>query len=69
MLGLEKKLTKNIEMRMKHATEPQKFADSEVDLDDEIKKLHELATVPEMYPVLLQVNFHRSIIELLKHGE
>ena len=34
-----------------------------------VGQAHELATVPEMYPVLLQVNFHRSIIELLKHGE
>ena len=69
VLGLEKKLTKNIEMRMKHATTPRLFAESEVDLDDEVKKLHELATVPEMYPTLVQVNFHNSIIELLKHGE
>jgi beta-catenin-like protein 1 len=54
VLGLEKRLTKNHEMRMKYGTQPQKFAESEIDLDDEIKKLHTLATVPELYPVLLK---------------
>jgi hypothetical protein len=39
VLGLEKKLTKNHEMRMKFAGHPSKFAESEIDLDDEIKKL------------------------------
>ena len=51
VLGLEKKLTKNIEMRMKHATTPRLFAESEVDLDDEVKKLHELAIA--LHPVAI----------------
>jgi beta-catenin-like protein 1 len=67
VLGLEKKLTKNHEMRMKHFKDPTKFVESEVDLDDEIKKLHVLATAPELYPELVKLNAHMSILELLQH--
>lgn len=67
VLGLEKKLTKNHEMRMKYGHMPAQFAKSEVELDDEIKKLHELATAPDLYPTLVSVNFHSSLAELLKH--
>lgn len=67
VLGLEKKLTRNHEMRMKFADRPAKFAESEVDLDDEIKKLHSLATAPELYPELVKSNAHCSLLELLKH--
>jgi len=67
VLGLEKKLSRNHEMRMKYASKPASFAESEVDLDDEIKKLHTLATAPELYPELVKCNAHRSLLELLKH--
>jgi peptidyl-prolyl isomerase F (cyclophilin D) len=67
VLGLEKKLSKNHEMRMKFADQPPKFAESEIDLDDEIKKLHSLATAPELYPELVKCSAHRSMLELLKH--
>lgn len=67
VLGLEKKLSKNHEMRMKHFKDPSKFAESEVDLDDEIKNLHVLATAPELYPELVKLNTHITILELLQH--
>lgn len=37
---------------MKHAADPDKFVDSELDLDEEIHKLHSLAAVPHLYPEL-----------------
>lgn len=54
---LKKSIDKNVVMRSKHPDEPDKFMDSELDLDECIKALHPLATVPALYPtfVALQV--------------
>jgi len=38
---------------MKHAADPEKFVESELDLDDGIRKLHALATAPALYPELV----------------
>ena len=42
-------------MRVKFADEPAKFVESEVELDDEIKRMHAIAAVPELYPILVKV--------------
>jgi beta-catenin-like protein 1 len=41
--------------------------ESEVDLDEEIKKLHVLATAPQHYPILVNLNVVSSMIGLLAH--
>lgn len=42
----------NMEARMKHSEEPQKFMDSELELDDVVKRLMIVAGSPELYPDL-----------------
>jgi beta-catenin-like protein 1 len=41
--------------------------ESEVELDEEIKKLHALATAPHLYPVLVSLNTVPSLLSLLSH--
>jgi hypothetical protein len=54
VLGFEKSIARNLEARMKHVADPEKFVESELDLDDEIRKLHTLATAPSLYPELVR---------------
>ncbi len=44
-----------------------RFVESEVDLDEEIKKLHVLATAPELYPELVKHDSIVSLLQLLGH--
>ncbi|CAM6091003.1 unnamed protein product [Calypogeia fissa] len=67
ILSFERKLSNNLEARMKYMEQPDKFVDSEVDLDDEVKKLHALATAPDLYPELVRLNSVSSILGLLSH--
>ncbi len=48
-MGLERKIKENQQMRTKHADEPGKFMDSEIELFEELHKLRELAAAPELY--------------------
>lgn len=41
--------------------------DSEVELDEEIKKLHILAASPELYPVFIKLRAPESLLKLLMH--
>ena len=45
----------------------QRFLDSELDLHDEIQKLHVITTAPELYEVLVQQNVIQTILGLLSH--
>ncbi|KAI3502753.1 hypothetical protein L1887_31034 [Cichorium endivia] len=40
----------NIAARLKYPDQPEKFADSEIELHEEIEKLKTLAGAPELYP-------------------
>ena len=44
-----------------------RFMDSELDLNDEIQKLHVIATVPHLYHQLVEVNAIGTILGLLSH--
>jgi hypothetical protein len=44
LLALEKRINANQRMRVKHANSPEKFLDSEVDLDEAVRELAPLAT-------------------------
>lgn len=67
VLAFERKLRDNLEARMKYMDQPEKFVDSEVDLDEEIKKLHALAAAPDLYPELVRLNAVPSLLGLLTH--
>ncbi|GAQ81024.1 beta-catenin-like protein 1 [Klebsormidium nitens] len=67
VLSFEKRVTENLEARMKYADAPEKFVGSEVDLDEEVKKLHALSAAPELYPELVRLNVVPSLVGLLSH--
>ena len=67
LLSLEKKVLRNQEMRIKFPDLPEKFMESELELNDEIQKLHIIATVPEYYPVLVETNVVQTLLGMLSH--
>ncbi|GLT97359.1 hypothetical protein SLE2022_149270 [Rubroshorea leprosula] len=67
VLSFERRLKENIEARLKYPNQPERFADSEVDLHDDLQKLKILAGAPELYPDLVNLNAIPSILNLLSH--
>ncbi|KAL8171286.1 hypothetical protein V2J09_023090 [Rumex salicifolius] len=67
VLAFERRLRDNIEARLKYPDQPEKFADSEVELHDELQKLKLLAGGPDLYPELVNLNTIPSILGLLNH--
>ncbi|KAJ0462638.1 putative beta-catenin-like protein [Helianthus annuus] len=67
VLSFERRLKDNIAARLKYPDQPEKFADSEVELHEEIEKLKILAGAPELYPDLVNLNVIPSILDLLVH--
>jgi beta-catenin-like protein 1 len=57
----------NLEARMKHSDNPEKFMASEVDLDEEVHRLQAIAGSPELYPELIRLGAIPSILALLSH--
>ena len=55
-------------MRVKFPDEPSKFVESEVELDDEIKRMHAIAAVPELYPILVKVGHARTAVRPPTHS-
>ncbi|KAK9819671.1 hypothetical protein WJX72_000948 [[Myrmecia] bisecta] len=67
VLVFERKYKENMEMRMKHSDAPEKFMDSEVDLDESVRSLQAIAGSPELYPELIRMNTVPSLLQLLSH--
>jgi len=67
VLSFEKKYLKNQQMRDKFKDEPEKFMDSEIDLDEEIKNLQVIATAPELYPLFVSLGSILSLGSLIIH--
>ncbi|KAK4754279.1 hypothetical protein SAY87_002383 [Trapa incisa] len=67
ILSFERRLKDNIEARLKYPDQPDRFADSEVELHEEIQKLRVLSGSPELYPDLVSLNAVPSILGLLSH--
>ena len=57
----------NMEMRMKHADVPEKFLDSEVDLDESIQQLLGMAGLPDLYTEIASQGVVPTILALLQH--
>ncbi|KAH7675885.1 DUF1716 domain-containing protein, partial [Aphelenchoides avenae] len=66
-LQLDKKCSKNREMRIKYADEPQKFMDSEIELNNGIQEMHVVATVPDLYEVIIDMGMVQTLMQLLAH--
>lgn len=67
LLSLEKKITKNQMMRIKHPNEPKKFMTSELELDKEVKTLIAMATSPSLYASFTALGGVESLLGLLTH--
>ncbi|XP_067014519.1 beta-catenin-like protein 1 [Anabrus simplex] len=67
ILLFEKRALKNQEMRIKFPDMPDKFMESEVELHETIQEMHAVTLVPDMYPILVELNAIPSLLELLAH--
>ncbi|CAG9782922.1 unnamed protein product [Diatraea saccharalis] len=67
VLNFEKKTLRNREMRIKFPDQPEKFMDSEIDLHEALQELSAVATVPDQYPLLVELKCINSLLELLSH--
>ncbi|KPI93414.1 PREDICTED: beta-catenin-like protein 1 [Papilio xuthus] len=67
VLNFEKKALKNREMRIKFPDQPEKFMESEIDLHEALQELSAVATVPDEYPLLVELKCINSLLELLSH--
>merc|ERR1719270_2764248 len=67
LLGFEKKVSKNQEMRIKFPDQPDKFMVSEMELHDGLRELQNVSTVPHMYPIMVELNCVSTLLGLLNH--
>ncbi|KAE9550831.1 hypothetical protein FO519_005959 [Halicephalobus sp. NKZ332] len=66
-MQLDKRLKKNQELRVKHANEPEKFMESEIELNAAIQEMNAVATQPSLYHKLVELDFVQTLIQLLAH--
>ncbi|XP_057807304.1 uncharacterized protein LOC131021989 isoform X1 [Salvia miltiorrhiza] len=66
-LSLERRLNANTAARLKYPDNPEKFADSELELHEELQKLKILAGAPELYSDLVSLGTVNSLTGLLNH--
>lgn len=52
---------------MKFPDDPSKFMDSEVELDEELKKFAAVAVAPEFYPDLVSLQAMSTLLGLITH--
>uniref|UniRef100_T1J520 Beta-catenin-like protein 1 n=1 Tax=Strigamia maritima TaxID=126957 RepID=T1J520_STRMM len=67
ILTFEKKVLKNQELRIKFPELPEKFMESEVELNDAITEMHVVATQPDLYHILVELSAVQSFLGLLTH--
>uniref|UniRef100_A0A8D2PAD9 Catenin beta like 1 n=1 Tax=Zosterops lateralis melanops TaxID=1220523 RepID=A0A8D2PAD9_ZOSLA len=67
ILTFEKRSYKNQELRIKFPDNPEKFMESELDLNDIIQEMHVIATMPGLYHLLVELNAVQSLLGLLGH--
>merc|ERR1719259_245971 len=67
LLGFEKKVSRNQEMRIKFPDQPDKFMMSEMELHDGLRELQNVSTVPHMYPIMVELNCVSTLLGLLSH--
>jgi len=44
-----------------------RFLESEVELNDNIQEMHIIATAPELYHIVVELNTVQSLLQLLSH--
>ncbi|KAK9954691.1 hypothetical protein ABG768_016740 [Culter alburnus] len=69
ILTFEKRSYKNQELRIKFPDNPEKFMEAELDLNDIIQEMHVIATIPELYHLLVELNAELTDIDTLHESE
>ncbi|KAF3860061.1 hypothetical protein F7725_000316 [Dissostichus mawsoni] len=69
ILTFEKRSYKNQELRIKFPDNPEKFMESELDLNDVIQEMHVIATMPDLYHLLVELNAELTDIDTLQESE
>ncbi|KAF7465782.1 Hypothetical predicted protein [Marmota monax] len=69
ILTFEKRSYKNQELRIKFPDNPEKFMESELDLNDIIQEMHVVATMPDLYHLLVELNAELTDIDTLHESE
>ena len=67
LINFEKKINRNQMMRMKYPNDPDKFMDSEIDLNSEINDLYALAASPELYKLFVDNGSMEQLLGMLAH--
>ncbi|GFN91352.1 beta-catenin-like protein 1 [Plakobranchus ocellatus] len=67
LLQFEKRVYKNQENRIKFPDLPEKFLESEIELNEIIHEMHVMATVPEYYQILVDLRCVQSLLQLVAH--
>jgi len=67
LLNFEKKINKNQMMRMKYCDQPEKFMESEIELNAEINEIYPLAASPELYSTFIQSGSLNSVLGMVTH--
>ncbi|BFZ19183.1 hypothetical protein BsWGS_22222 [Bradybaena similaris] len=67
LLQFEKRVYKNQELRIKYPDLPEKFMESEIELNEVIHEMHVMATVPEYYQILVDLRCVQSLLQLVSH--
>ncbi|KAJ9156199.1 DUF1716-domain-containing protein [Pleurostoma richardsiae] len=66
-LKFEQLINRNAQQRAKYESEPQKFIQSEADLDGAVRGLSIITEHPELYPLLAELGTAASLASLLAH--
>ena len=66
-LSLERKINRNAELRARFADDPQRFLESEADLDAEIKWVSSITENPAMYGEFVRLGCAAKLVGLLAH--
>ena len=67
-LALERRATENLEARVRHAGAPERFMESELDLDDAVRAVAGLAARPELFPVFMDLDAVPTLLGLVGHA-
>lgn len=57
----------NMEARLKYPDQPERFLDSELDLDENVKALAQVASSPELFPVLIDGPTLGTLLAVVGH--
>lgn len=64
---LQRRFKENSELRLKYQNDPEKFMNSEIELDMAIENLGRLVDHPELYPNFIQTHVVQILIKLMDH--